>query len=305
MNTVLLEYAVEVEKWGSITQAAASLYMDQPNLSKAIKTLEESLGAPIFDRTPKGVLPTERGRIFLEYARNVLAQIEEMENLYQSNNGTGMELSLSVPRAGYISYGFTRFVKQMDRQEMVSLWLRENNTSHTLHGVERGEYNLGIIRYLTSAEKHYTQMIVSAGLDSMTLSEFKNRVVLSANHPLAACETLTLDSLHPYIEITYGESITGRRDPVRTEEGEKNSRSIYVFERESQFRLLRENPDTYMCGSPLPETVLTENGLVQKSCTDEMKTYKDVLVYRKGYDFSTWDHLFLKELEKVKKEIFK
>ena len=39
MNTVLLEYAVEVEKTGSITQAAGNLYMDQPNLSKAIKTL--------------------------------------------------------------------------------------------------------------------------------------------------------------------------------------------------------------------------------------------------------------------------
>ena len=63
MNTVLLQYAVEVEKTGSITQAAGNLYMDQPNLSKAIKTLEESLGAPIFKRTPKGVVPTARGRI--------------------------------------------------------------------------------------------------------------------------------------------------------------------------------------------------------------------------------------------------
>ena len=57
MNTVLLQYAVEVEKTGSITQAAGNLYMDQPNLSKAIKTLEESLGAPIFKRTPKGGRP--------------------------------------------------------------------------------------------------------------------------------------------------------------------------------------------------------------------------------------------------------
>ena len=54
MNTVLLQYAVEVEKTGSITQAAGNLYMDQPNLSKAIKTLEESLGAPIFNGRPRG-----------------------------------------------------------------------------------------------------------------------------------------------------------------------------------------------------------------------------------------------------------
>lgn len=69
MNTVLLQYAVEVEKTGSITQAAANLFMDQPNLSKAIKSLEETMGAPIFKRTPKGMLPTARGRVFLEQDR--------------------------------------------------------------------------------------------------------------------------------------------------------------------------------------------------------------------------------------------
>ena len=117
MNTVLLEYAVEVEKTGSITQAAGNLYMDQPNLSKAIKTLEESLGAPIFRRTPKGVVPTARGRIFLEYARNVLAQLEEMEALYKPAKTGSVEFTLSMPRASYISSAFSRFVKRIDRRK--------------------------------------------------------------------------------------------------------------------------------------------------------------------------------------------
>ena len=103
MNTVLLQYVVEVEKTGSITQAAANLYMEQPNLSKAIKTLEESLGAPIFKRTSKGVVPTARGRIFLEHARSVLVQIDEMEHLYKTDQGNGVEFSLSMPRASYLS----------------------------------------------------------------------------------------------------------------------------------------------------------------------------------------------------------
>lgn len=37
MNLQHLKYAVEVEKTGSITQAAENLYMGQPNLSKAIQ----------------------------------------------------------------------------------------------------------------------------------------------------------------------------------------------------------------------------------------------------------------------------
>ena len=81
LNTLHLKYAVEVERTGSITQAAENLYMGQPNLSKAIMELEEPLGFQIFERTSKGVIPTGKGTRFLVYAKNVLSQIEKMEAL--------------------------------------------------------------------------------------------------------------------------------------------------------------------------------------------------------------------------------
>ena len=48
MNTLYFNYALEVEKTASITQAADNLFMTQPTLSKAIKDLENSLGFSIF-----------------------------------------------------------------------------------------------------------------------------------------------------------------------------------------------------------------------------------------------------------------
>ena len=41
MNYIHLKYAVEIEKAGSVSKAAENLYMGQPNLSRAIKELEE------------------------------------------------------------------------------------------------------------------------------------------------------------------------------------------------------------------------------------------------------------------------
>ena len=55
MNILHLKYAVEVAKTRSISKAAENLYMGQPNLSRAIKELEESLGITIFRRTTKGI----------------------------------------------------------------------------------------------------------------------------------------------------------------------------------------------------------------------------------------------------------
>ena len=81
MNTLHLKYAIEVERTSSISQAAENLFMGQPSLSKAIKELEDTLGFTIFERTSRGVTPTQKGLKFLSYARNVLNQLEKMEAL--------------------------------------------------------------------------------------------------------------------------------------------------------------------------------------------------------------------------------
>jgi DNA-binding transcriptional LysR family regulator len=90
MNLLHLKYAVEVERTRSITQAAANLYMGQPNLSRAIKDLEESIGITIFKRTSKGIVPTAEGEEFLAYARNILSQVDEIESIYKRKIPTSL-----------------------------------------------------------------------------------------------------------------------------------------------------------------------------------------------------------------------
>ena len=53
MNLLHMKYAVEIAKTKSISKAAENLYTAQPNLSRAIKELEESLEITIFNRTTK------------------------------------------------------------------------------------------------------------------------------------------------------------------------------------------------------------------------------------------------------------
>ena len=298
MNTVLLQYAVEVEKTGSITQAAANLYMDQPNLSKAIKSLEESLGAPIFKRTPKGVVPTERGRVFLEYARNVLVQIEEMEHLYKPDEINGMKFSLSMPRASYISLACTRFIRTMDPEESMAVWLRETNTAETLRDVETGEYNLGIIRYQSSSEAYYRQVTSTKGLSMEPLFGYSLRLLLSSHHPLAKKKEIYSEDLAPYIEISHGDGVTRNKETFERDTHLKNpAKRIFVFERGSQFDLLCENPDSYMWVSPMPDQVLKRYHLIERECIGNHRLFQDSLIYRKGYTFTAWDKEFLKELE--------
>ena len=69
MNITELRYLVAIMKWGSVSAAAKQLYAAQPNVSKALKNLEEEYGVRIFERSSTGMIPTEQGKRFIAQAQ--------------------------------------------------------------------------------------------------------------------------------------------------------------------------------------------------------------------------------------------
>ena len=96
MNILHMKYAVEVAKAGSINKAAESLFVAQPNLSRAIKELEADLGITIFDRSAKGMVLTIEGREFVNYAQQILHQIDAVEHIYKRGKAKKQKWKTSV-----------------------------------------------------------------------------------------------------------------------------------------------------------------------------------------------------------------
>jgi LysR family nitrogen assimilation transcriptional regulator len=71
-----LRYFVGISEAGSLLKASARLHIAQPALGQQVAALEQELGAKLFDRSSRGVTLTEAGKIFLEHAKVVLADIE-------------------------------------------------------------------------------------------------------------------------------------------------------------------------------------------------------------------------------------
>ena len=67
-----LHYFSEVARHRSFTKAAAALHVSQPSLSKAIKSIEEQLGVPLFYRSSRQLELTDAGRAVLVNAKKVL-----------------------------------------------------------------------------------------------------------------------------------------------------------------------------------------------------------------------------------------
>ena len=306
MNLTHLRYVVEVEKLGSITKAAAALYMGQPNLSKAIKELEREVGIPIFKRSAKGVIPTEKGRQFLQYAKAILIQMDKMENLYKTSSEDEISFSLLVPRASYITYAFTNFLNRIESTSRIDAKFKETNSVDTINGIVECEYNLGIIRYPLAYEGFFVPLIEEKNLISQTIWEYDLVLIMSKESPLAKEKIIDENVLDKYIEILHGDNIAPNISSVyqkKNAEINSHKRHIYVYERGSQFDILSSCPEAYMWVSPMPEKILERYGLIQIVCPSQKRTDKDVLIYQENYRFSDADKMFLEELYKNKKQI--
>lgn len=302
-----MKYAIEVARYGSINKAAEALLMNQPNLSRAIRELEASLGVQLFSRSAKGMVVTPEGEVFLHYAEKILKQVDEVENMFKHSLADKKRFSVSVPRAGYIAEAFAEFSKKINSAGNVEIYYKETNSKRTLKNLLEEDYKLGIIRYAEGFDSYYKAMFEEKGLAAELVTEFSYELTFSKNSPLAELDEIKLSDLSSLTEIAHADPYVPSLPfaEVKREELPDNvSRRIFVFERASQLELLSKNSETFMWVSPIPGDTLQKYGLICRKCPENRKVYKDVIVHRKDYRLSRLDSAFIEELCRAKRSLF-
>jgi LysR family transcriptional regulator, cyn operon transcriptional activator len=108
MNLQQLRYVVATADEGTMTQAAASLHVAQPALSRAVRALEAEIDLAVFERDGRGVRVTRQGREVVALARRVLADVDRIASVGAS---TALRVSAITAQAREIaSAAVARFV---------------------------------------------------------------------------------------------------------------------------------------------------------------------------------------------------
>ncbi len=297
-----MKYALEVAKAGSLSKASEKLLIAVPNISRSIKELEADLGIAIFERTQKGMELTPEGEEFMNYAKVILAQINQVERFYRDGAPKKQRFSISVPRACYISNAFADFSKCLTN-DSAEIFYKETNSQRTIHNLENHEYRLGIIRYAENYDKYFKALLDEKNLVFENVTDFTYSIVMSRQSPLAQKDKISFSDLTDYIEIAHADPYVPsmpQSKVVKEELPDNIERRIFIFERASQFELLNKNENTFMWVSPVPQDLLDRYDLVQKKCIDNKKVYKDILIYKKGYKLSELDKKFIECLTESK-----
>ena len=88
---------VRVADGGSLSKAARELKLSQPSVSRIVGTLEARLGTTLLLRTTRSISLTDAGALYLERARNLLAEMEEAEQATRGVDSLQGVIRLAMP----------------------------------------------------------------------------------------------------------------------------------------------------------------------------------------------------------------
>ena len=105
-----VKYFIVCAETGSISEAAKLLYTTQPSVSKAIKALENEMGIVLFDRMPRGISLTAKGREAYRYACRMVSDSRILEEMGKQNMTKYLRISLNP--SSWFTNQFVEFYKK-------------------------------------------------------------------------------------------------------------------------------------------------------------------------------------------------
>jgi DNA-binding transcriptional LysR family regulator len=150
-----LLYFKAVAKHLHFRNAAASLFISQPPLSRQIKELEDELGVKLFSRSNKRVALTEAGKYFAASVDNLFAQLEESKNTVRQIHLAADSGEFNI---GYISSVYqphlAEVLKALRRSfPYIKTGLFERPTIKQVEALEQGKLDVGILRAPVNSDK--------------------------------------------------------------------------------------------------------------------------------------------------------
>ena len=176
MRVQQLKYILKVAEVGSITEAAKLLFISQPSLSNSIKETEKEAGITIFLRSRTGITLTKDGAEFLGYARQVIQQMELLEDRYVTNLPGKVTFGVSSQHYTFTENAFVELVKRFGQERYA--FYHENE----------------VVMRKVIEENH---------LVFTELFSAKPHVFLQKDHPLASKKVVSVHDLAPYPRLNF------------------------------------------------------------------------------------------------------
>lgn len=199
MNLQQLLFVVETAKRKSINKAAKALHTSQPNLSKAIISLEEELNVTLFARTKQGVALTEDGMEFIRYAKALLAQFDEMKRIYERRNSSLPIIRVSTSRMSYVVKALLNcYNTHLIGSETLKIYYRETSPQNVHKDIIEGVSDIAVVSIYGNTVPLWKKIFDGNSIEYKLLYKCSGHMLLNKKHPLLKKKKITIKDIAKY-----------------------------------------------------------------------------------------------------------
>ena len=178
----------------SLSGGATHMHLTAPSASYRLKNLEQALGAPLFERTPKGMVLTPAGTTAKRYAEAILGNVERL-NEEMKRHATGVEGHIRVfansSTSSALMPTLSRFLTAYPN---INVELEERLSAEVVDAIRNGSADVGL------AAGH----VDLGGVDAITYAKDELVFACPAGHSLSKLELAPLDIALSYDLIGLG-----------------------------------------------------------------------------------------------------
>lgn len=182
----------------SLSEAARQLGCTQGAVAQHVRRLERELGTELFTRVPRGVVPTDLGRIFYEGASGALGHLEmairEIERCLDERQGR-LRLAVSAMAAAELLRPSILALKKKRPGVLIEI-VPENTAEGRLRALREGRADLALVPLAEEIR----------GLETRPVMELELVLLVHDEHRLAARKRVRLEELGRLRYIAQGPS---------------------------------------------------------------------------------------------------
>jgi len=299
MTIQQLRYVIVICEEGSLNKASEQLYIAQPSLTSALQELEKELGITIFNRSGRGVTPTNDGLEFIRYAREVVSQYDNLLEKYGEGGNLKKKFGISTQHYSFAVKSFVEMVKHFGTDEY-EFAIRETMTRNVIDDVAGGKSEIGILYLNDFNRKPLEKLLKSNSLTFTPLTECNAYVYLWKGHPLAGRASIKFDDLKEYPCLSFEQGDKGSfyyaEEILSTSEYPK---TIKATDRATMLNLMIGLNGYTLCSGVISEELNGSDYLAVPFVSDDVAGSNMVIGYisKKNMLLSNIARLYVKELD--------
>lgn len=298
-----LKYVIALSRENSINEAAKKLFISQPSLTTALKSLEEEVGFDIFIRNKNGISLTVKGSEFLGYAKSVIEQYDILDAKYISKSNIKRTFHVSMQHYTFAVNAFVKVINEygMDEYEFE---IHETKTYEVIENVKNQKSEIGVL-YLNEYNRTVLEKIFNeSGLSFTPLFDCSIYAYMSKKNPLAGRKEITMEDLDDYPCLAFAQgdynSFYFAEEVLSTYD---YKRMVRANDRATLLNLMVGINGYTLCSGIICEDLNGTDYCAVKLKTDEKMTIG--YISRKSSVLSEMGEKYISELSKYKEKVLK